>query len=302
MRCEPNHQVEEEFDFASGLADGLKENSTLTSLDISRNGLRAEDGMILAGALKRNKVMKRFHIAGNRLDTTYERSEFDVSMQSIRRTTSTSEDAISSLIDSFHTMQALSSVNILANGLGVQEANKLVKLIEPGKPLMTLCGLDADTTKLDLTGNEAKPRRIGGEEDPRLGPGCVVLLAKEIATHAALEELVLSRNGIMTKEAGEALGNMLKTTRALTVLDISDCAKYTDKPDAAGFVEALCVGLAENAKARLLCRDGSGQFEGKKKLLKQTPECKHCGKPRDEHIVPVRVSLVLSCRRSSLIA
>ena len=54
-----------------------------------------------------------------------------------------------------------------------REANKLVKLIEPGKPLMTLCGLDADTTKLDLAGNEEKSRKgTGGKA--RLGAGCVV--------------------------------------------------------------------------------------------------------------------------------
>jgi hypothetical protein len=64
----------------------------------------------------------------------------------------------------------------------------------------------------------------------------------------ALSSLFLSKNGLLTKEAGKALGDMLRDNTVLKVLDISSSGygmSRSDK-DAPGFSQELAIGIKDN--------------------------------------------------------
>ena len=72
-------------------------------------------------------------------------------------------------------------MNILSNRIGVEQANKLIKIMDSHRNLKTLCGLRGDETELDLS-------------DKELGSGCGVLVANEVKNNGALTSLNLSEN------------------------------------------------------------------------------------------------------------
>ena len=76
---------------------------------------------------------------------------------------------------------ALSSVNMLNNGIGVEQANALVDIMKSKDNLKTLCGFSGDETELDLSSK-------------RLTPGCAVLVANEVKNNGAVTNLDISNN------------------------------------------------------------------------------------------------------------
>jgi hypothetical protein len=86
-------------------------------------------------------------------------------------------------------MWAISSVNILGNNTGVEQAQKLTNILQVKEKLTTLCGFSGDETELDLS-------------NTGLSAGCAVLVANEIGDMGALTKLDISNNNI---EQGEAL-------------------------------------------------------------------------------------------------
>ena len=58
--------------------------------------------------------------------------------------------------------------------------------------------------------------------------------------------LILKDNGLLNKESGTALGNMLKSNTVLTKLDVSDNAYDSDEDDAPGFAQELAIGIKDN--------------------------------------------------------
>merc|ERR1719160_2263804 len=75
--------------------------------------------------------------------------------------------------------QAISNVNILSNGIGVEQANELIKIMESHNNLKTLCGFSGDETELDLS-------------NKNLSAGCGVLVANEVKNNGALTTLDIS--------------------------------------------------------------------------------------------------------------
>jgi hypothetical protein len=66
-----------------------------------------------------------------------------------------------------------------------------------------------------------------------------------------LSKLTMRENGLATTEAGEALGEALKSNTVLEELDISSNAGEqsggsSPKADSIGFVRGLCKGLVRN--------------------------------------------------------
>jgi hypothetical protein len=61
-----------------------------------------------------------------------------------------------------------------------------------------------------------------------------------------MSKLNLSKNDIITRQAGKALADMLKANSVITELDISNCADYTRGPDGPGFAQELAVGISGN--------------------------------------------------------
>jgi hypothetical protein len=117
----------------------------------------------------------------------------------------------------------LSSVNLLKNGIGVEQANALVKIKESKPNLKSLCGFTLEETELDMSKQGLKP------ED-------AVLLASDIPDMGSLSKLDLSSN-VLFEDGCKALAKALKGNSTITDLDIS---KNGLKPkDISGFAEHL---------------------------------------------------------------
>ena len=126
---------------------------------------------------------------------------------------------------------SLSSANLLGNSIGVEQAQVLLEIKEAKPGLTTLCGLSGNETELDLSGKG-------------LGPGCVILLALEMEANGSLSSLIFKGNHLANREAGAALGSMLKTScTSLTALDVSENSYH--QCDGPGFASEIASGLRD---------------------------------------------------------
>jgi Ran GTPase-activating protein (RanGAP) involved in mRNA processing and transport len=96
-------------------------------------------------------------------------------------------------------------------------------------------------TELNFSNNNLGDNSVG--ESDTSG---VIAIADAIPDMGALSTLILSQNGIIKREVGTVLADILKANTVLTNLDISYCADYTAGPDSAGFARELAVGIKDN--------------------------------------------------------
>jgi hypothetical protein len=152
--------------------------------------------------------------------------------------------------------RAISSVNLLKNSIGVQQAGALVIILKEHLTLKSLCGNKGDETKLDMSG------KMEGAED-------AIMLAAEIIGNGAISSVNLLKNDIPMEQA-KVLANVLKehpTLKSLcgnsgdeTELDISG-----KKIGAEGAV-MLAPEIADNGA--LSVANAMGNKIGKKQLSK----------------------------------
>ncbi len=99
------------------------------------------------------------------------------------------------------------------------------------------------------------------EERPGIPEGLIALV-ESLKNHKALEKLNLSEIWADTKEAGQALADLLKENSVLRELDISNNFEENDSSssDGSGFARALTVGLGANGALTSLnlSRNGLG--------------------------------------------
>lgn len=80
----------------------------------------------------------------------------------------------------------------------------------------------------------------------------VIALTDAIHNNRALTTLNLSNNKLVTKAAGKALGEMLKTNTTLLALDVSrNCDSYCAS-DGTGFVQEISKGFSYNGSLTTL--------------------------------------------------
>jgi Leucine-rich repeat (LRR) protein len=135
-------------------------------------------------------------------------------------------------------MGAISSVDVLGNSIGVEQAQELINILQAKDKLTTLCGFSGDETELDL-------------RNKNLSAGCAVLVANEISDMRALSSLILKSNSLCNKEAGKALAEMLVANTVLTELDLSsNYDRYSSR--AVEFAQELAVGIRDNGALSVL--------------------------------------------------
>jgi hypothetical protein len=127
--------------------------------------------------------------------------------------------------------RAISSVNLLLNDIGIDQAKDLVIILKDHPTLKTLCGIKGDETTLDMSG---KMR----------GAGDAIMLVPDIIDNGALSVLSLKKNNLCNREAAKALSEMLAVNTVLTEIDVSENTHY--KCDSAGFAQELAVGIIDN--------------------------------------------------------
>ena len=86
----------------------------------------------------------------------------------------------------------MSSVNLLGNWIGVEQAQALLKIKEAKPGLTTLCGLSGDETELDLSGKGVLPR-------------CAILLAPEMEANGSLSKLTFCGYDFVQIREGDAV-------------------------------------------------------------------------------------------------
>jgi Ran GTPase-activating protein (RanGAP) involved in mRNA processing and transport len=87
---------------------------------------------------------------------------------------------------------AISSVNVLFNDIGTEQAQALANILKEHATLKSLCGNKGNETELDMSGKQFK----------RLGAEGAIMLAPEIADNGALTKLDISGNDIGAEQEG----------------------------------------------------------------------------------------------------
>jgi Ran GTPase-activating protein (RanGAP) involved in mRNA processing and transport len=140
--------------------------------------------------------------------------------------------------------QAL-AVGLIHNG-ALKKFDMSLNKIRAGGTAAIADALKGNNTlnELDLSSNQMGWNDAGSSPDV----SGAVALANTISDMGALSSLFLSKNALLTKEAGKALGDMLKCNTVLKVLDVSDCVfgmRDCDK-EAPGFAQELAAGIKDN--------------------------------------------------------
>jgi hypothetical protein len=98
-------------------------------------------------------------------------------------------EGIIALAGAIPDMGAISSVNVLGNEIGIEQAQVLAAILKEHRTLKSLCGHKGDETELNMSSKE-------------IGVEGAIMLAPEIVDNGALTKLDISNNNI---EQGEAL-------------------------------------------------------------------------------------------------
>jgi hypothetical protein len=131
-------------------------------------------------------------------------------------------------------MGAISSVNLLKNRIGSDQAEALVSMLKEHPTLKSLCGNRGDETELDMSG------KMNGAGDD-------IMLVAEVSDNGALSKLVMRQNNINGAEAGRAFADMLAQNTVLKMLDLSSqkVGRFGRALDAA-FAKEFAVGISGN--------------------------------------------------------
>jgi hypothetical protein len=136
---------------------------------------------------------------------------------------------VAALANALPDMGAISSVNLLLNNIGIDQAKDLVGILKLHPALKTLCGITGNETEteLDMSG---KMR----------GAGDAIMLVPDIIDNGAMTKLDMSRNNFEGAAAGKAIGDMLTGNSTLKDLDLSGCRIDSDA------AKGISKGLAGN--------------------------------------------------------
>ena len=230
---------------AIALSDGLRTNTSLLSLRLGRNPIGAAGAAALASALWDHRTL-----AVLLLDRCQIGEEGGA--------------AIAALLE--RQVRAgrpsrLTSINVLANGIGADAAARLVAVFTEQPQLRSLCGIEADQSELELLrkGLDSSDACLLAHDVCRnrsvqslnlfkndLGPDGAVALGIALEQgQSGLTSLNLSLNKIGTR-GGEALAQALGTNSTLTTLNLANNELGADA------ASHLATALAHNTALRTL--------------------------------------------------
>jgi hypothetical protein len=95
-------------------------------------------------------------------------------------------------------------VNLLKNGIGVEQARALVIILKEHSTLKSLCGNNGDETELNMSG------KMNGAED-------AIMLAAEIIDNGALTSLNVSSNNLYARGA-RVVADAIKVTKCIIAI------------------------------------------------------------------------------------
>jgi hypothetical protein len=104
-------------------------------------------------------------------------------------------------------MGALSLANVMGNSIGKETLSKFQEIMRSKPNLISLCGIAADATEVDLSG-------LGMDADD------AIILASELPDKRMLTKFDISKNDLMA-EGGKALAVGLKGNQMVTELNVA---------------------------------------------------------------------------------
>jgi hypothetical protein len=149
---------------------------------------------------------------------------------------------------------ALTSLHVGRNKIPEKEMREIMAIAMRMDSMKILCEIpfkDKTVTELDASGKN-------------LGSEGALVVAEYLDGNGALTRINMSKNTLATKEAGEALGNMLKANSVLTELDVSSNAI---PHDGSGFAQGISKGLPDNEALTSLDISDNGLYAEGTKLL-----------------------------------
>ena len=226
------------------LANVIPDMRALLKLDISNNSLYVAGAKALAKALSGNQVMTDLNVACNSLGE--------------ERDYMPDTSGIVALANTIKDMGALSMLSLKDNRLLTAEA---------GKILSDMLTANTVLKELDLSSNHWFDGGWKGD-----GPGFAQQLAVGIKDNGALSSLSLSKNALLTKDAGKVIGDMLKGNSTLKELDLSSNYSFgAGATDGPGFAQELADGIKDNGAMTSLNLSGNaickrGKMDGIKAI------------------------------------
>eukprot|EP00935_MAST-01C_sp_MAST-1C-sp1_P001490 g1490.t1 len=154
----------------------------MTEADFSGKYLKASDVVVLAAFLPKchvNNIGELVPPPGwtrgsyDHHKHGYKWSHTDGQTEVAKKPSGSKPEGAIALVNAIKDNGALASVNILSNGIGAEQANALIQIMESKSNLTTLCGFSGDETELDLS-------------KEGLTAECAVLVANEIKNNGAL--------------------------------------------------------------------------------------------------------------------
>jgi Ran GTPase-activating protein (RanGAP) involved in mRNA processing and transport len=118
--------------------------------------------------------------------------------------------------------RAISSVNLLSNNIGTEEARALASILKDHPTLKSLCGNKGNETELDMS---SKMKGAAG----------AIMLVPEITDNGALSVLSLKSNNLYAVGC-KALAEGLKDNHLITELNIVDCNLSNGGSDMSGVI------------------------------------------------------------------
>jgi hypothetical protein len=185
-------------DQAEVLAIILKEHPALkslcgnkgdeTELDMRGKEMGAEGAIMLAAEIVDNRALMSLDLSSNKLTGNYGLGDMsgNTELSAVIRPNHTPDISfagITALTNAIPDMGAISSVNLLLNEIGVDQAEDLVGILKEHPTLKSLCGNKGNETELDMSG---KMR----------GAGDAIMLVPDIIDNGALTSLSLGSNGL----------------------------------------------------------------------------------------------------------
>jgi Ran GTPase-activating protein (RanGAP) involved in mRNA processing and transport len=193
------------------IASELRHNMFLSRLDLSGNSIKGVSaGKALGDALSENNVLKDLDLSNNQCGV----------------------DFIQAFSRGLRNNAAMHTLLLSKNNLMTKEA---------GKALSGILAANTSLKRLDISDNfnqcKAATDSLGFTRELSIG----------LISNSSLESLALAMNGILNRETGQVLSEMLAVNSSLTELSVSHNYATTKEDDGRGFASALSSGLHSNS-------------------------------------------------------
>ena len=269
----------------TALAEAIKQNSTITLLNLSRNELGAGDCTSMAEAIKHNSTITKLNLSNNKLGTgncTALALEEAIKQNSTITQLDLSGNKLgtgdcTALAEAIKHNSTITQLGLSENELGTGNCTALEEAIKHNS---TITELDLSVNQLGTADCTALAEAIKQNSTitrlnlfrNKLGTGDCTALAEAIKHHSSITQLGLSDNELGTGNC-TALAEAIKHNPTITELDMSRNQLGTG--DCTALVEAIKQNSAITRLDLRGNRLGTGDYTALAEAIKQNSKLTH---------------------------